>query len=1134
MDKVSKHVTVKANLSRSINLTRDKSASEILDSYILTSCAMRSINSVAAVCKGSADINKAWALIGTYGSGKSSFALFLSHLLSCPKHSDTKTALEKLVSHDSASAAAIKKYLRGSAGYCKVLLTGYPESLTRSFLQTLRDSATEYCNDLNINLAGENKIIKNLLRQKSINLSTVREVVEKIQLKIQRANGKGLLIIIDELGKFLEYAARHESDDVFLLQVLAEQTYKSDKGNLLLFVLLHQSFEQYGKNLNTKLKNEWTKIQGRYEALPFVETTEQSLYVMAEVFSSTLSKTKRLEIRKKIRPIVSVLEKTKALPSGLDARTAVDLFEKCYPLHPVSLLLLPVLCQKIAQNERTLFNYLGSAEPYGLMNQMKSVSAGDFVYPHNIYDYFIDGQPLVNNFQTQRTWVEIITAMDRLANEDHKEICLLKTIGLLNMAGGTGGFKASNEVLGVCSDNSKVFNQAIKNLKNKSIVTYRKFNHEYRVWQGSDFNLEQALSEQQVYIQTIDVAHELNNAEVFIPFVAKRYSIEKHSLFYFQPVFINVPEYKKEAKSVEKPRIIFCLSYAAEKIDKKIFKEKITQYFSKHDVCVFCSSSEEIKQASKHRIALEKVGQNPIIDQDPVIQREFKLHLIATQQQEKEKIKELVERPRQHLWYYDGKKQNIKTKRDIQSLLSNILESVYPNTPIIRNELINRDNPSAQASAGRKNLLVALLQNQDQENLGIEGYPPEKSMYLAILKNNGIHQLVKGKWQIVKPSVNRDNDYNFMAVWKTITKFLSSTQQSAQDISQLDSVLSNPPYGVKKAVLPIFYMSVYLCQQDEIAVYEDRSYVPYFTIEHLERFLKRPQTFSFQQFKIEGVTQTLIKEYEKGLFEGGKSKNILSLFKPMAMFIKGIPEYTKQTNNLSKTAQKIRGAFKHPKSPQDLLFEKLPKACGYGNKPLKGFGEALKKALYEIKNAYPDMLSQQENALKKVFNLKQEDDLEKLRIRATETCEQLKEYTLDKNLRIFLDGVTTNFGDDHNWLERLLSLIVNKASKSWNDDDALYARHKIMENGKKMAELDKLRIYSQENMLNKEPGSAVMFSLKDGKGRNFDEVIYLNNSFTNEEKKKFIERSIVDLVTSYIMEDKPKSSHTIKKMRLIK
>jgi hypothetical protein len=50
-------------------------------------------------------------------------------------------------------------------------------------------------------------------------------------------------------------------------------------------------FEQYGKNLNTKLKNEWAKIQGRYEVLSLVETVTQSLHIMGQVFQNELSQT---------------------------------------------------------------------------------------------------------------------------------------------------------------------------------------------------------------------------------------------------------------------------------------------------------------------------------------------------------------------------------------------------------------------------------------------------------------------------------------------------------------------------------------------------------------------------------------------------------------------------------------------------------------------------------------------------------------------------------------------------------------------------------------------------------------------------------------------------------------------------
>ena len=40
----------------------------------------------------------------------------------------------------------------------------------------------------------------------------------------------------------------------------------------------------------------------------------------------------------------------------------------------------------------------------------------------------------------------------------------------------------------------KELDKSIKQLTKKSLITYRKHSNEFKVWQGSDFDLEQALT----------------------------------------------------------------------------------------------------------------------------------------------------------------------------------------------------------------------------------------------------------------------------------------------------------------------------------------------------------------------------------------------------------------------------------------------------------------------------------------------------------------------------------------------------------------------------------------------------------------------------------------------------------------
>ena len=711
MDKLSQFISIKTELSRSVNIERDWQSEETLNHYILTNNAKQAIGSVLNVCRNGNNSDKALSIIGPYGSGKSSFIIYLSHLLN-----NNQKAIQKV---PATLKKSVKTHLNNSSGYCNILLSGTPAPLNRSFLEVLKSSIAPYYKKLGLKPQNHYRTINRLLASDEIDTKIVINLVKKIRLEIERAGGKGLLIVIDEFGKFLEYAARHQSDDIFLLQVLAEETHQTSDSNILLFVLLHQSFEQYGKNLSNRLKNEWIKIQGRYKTLSFVDTTVESLPIIAQVFKQKLPQKTKQKIAKNIQTITRELKKQELFPPSLNEKIANELFIKCYPLHPLTLLLLPILCQKIAQNERTLFNYLGSNEPFSLTQAMQNLVPGDFIYPSYIYDYFINSETLSNTFHTNRTLSEVWIALEKMSNMPEEEIQLLKTIALFNIA--NSHILASKTVLGLCDKN---YTKNTKRLLNKSIITYRKFNGEYRVWQGSDFDLNQAIDEHLTQLTTINIAEHLNKNQVFLPFVAKRYSIEKHSLFYFEPIFIYANQYTNIKSKNNKPRIIFCFNFNKE--DKSIFKKKIISYFGVQDICVLINNSNSIRTSSQYRMALENIErQNDVIQKDPIIHREFIQYLIDARQKEQYQFNKILENPEDCLWYNQKKKKTCRNKREVQALFSEVLENVYPDAPIIKNELINRDNPSAQANAGRRKLLLHLLSHHDKKDLAIEKYPAD-------------------------------------------------------------------------------------------------------------------------------------------------------------------------------------------------------------------------------------------------------------------------------------------------------------------------------------------------------------------------------------------------------------------------
>ncbi|BCO09230.1 hypothetical protein GF1_16060 [Desulfolithobacter dissulfuricans] len=437
---VQKYIEIDTVYTRSINLERDIDSSAITKAYIPTSRALITLQRIARTLNEE-DMPRSWALIGPYGSGKSSFAVYLAHLFGNPANAHTISALKICCDADEDVSVDIYRHTSSSKGYLSVLLTGTPEPLGHRFVESLRDAAIRFWQSL----PGRPPVIIDKLTdaasQKDITTHEILTLVEEVRDAVEAKKGKGLLIIFDELGKFLEYEARHYgANDIYLLQALAETAAIGRKANIYVFTLMHQGFEQYARGFGEGLRNEWSKIQGRFENIPFLESTEQTLRIISRAFVNKLPTSDQKTVAEKCKKMASVLAKERALPGSVDQETAAHLFSQCYPLHPVTVLILPILCQKMAQNERTLFSYLGSKEQHGLRDSLTRLQkVGDWVMPWEIFDYFILNQPAVlTDPTTHRRWAEVVTAIERLGDAPSMHFKLLKTIGLLNIIGAQG------------------------------------------------------------------------------------------------------------------------------------------------------------------------------------------------------------------------------------------------------------------------------------------------------------------------------------------------------------------------------------------------------------------------------------------------------------------------------------------------------------------------------------------------------------------------------------------------------------------------------------------------------------------------------------------------------------------------
>ena len=1096
---ISPHVTISSTYTRSVNLERDSQSDNFDSGYIVTSRALRTLATVSS-CFPITNQPRAWSLFGPYGSGKSSFALFLSHLLSNPESKKAKVALQLLKDNDRDLEVAIRAETKDTKGYAEVLISGTPEKLSLKYLYSLQKAMSDYWQG---HKGKKPAVFKDMARYAAlgeVSLSVLLELTKSCQLALNKVNCPGIMIVFDELGKFLEYESRTlDVNDAYFLQMLAEHAQQGNSTKILLFVLVHQSIEQYAHGVSESLKNEWEKIQGRFEEIPFLESTEQTLRVVkAAIIRKPFDQKTEKFITSKIAAIAKMLSKEGALPSSLTVGEAEKLFTGLYPLHPLSALILPQLCQLIAQNERTLFSYLGSREQSGFQDMLERLTKpGDFVTPDHIFDYFLANQSSVNgNYLTQRRWVESVSVVERVNAASAVDMAVLKTVGLINLLGNKGNMRASWQTIeSVFGAKAKT---ALSELTKLSAIVYRKFNNEYRVWPGSDFDLEAKLQEKTNQLPPFSVAEQVTESQSLPFLVARKYSIENGALRYFTLTFVDALNFEKlPLNGQSNPQIFIFLSSGQD--DRNLYHKKARAHLSQLGLVGYHDSGQSLKGLVAERLALEEIERTAKqLSEDPIAKKEFESRLSSTSQAEMRHVTQLIANPQNSAWTFKEKELKVANRTEFQMHLSEILEKMFYKAPQINNELINKNTPSSQAVAAR-NRLMSLLINTDarsKPDLGIEKFPAEKAIYRSVMLETKIHQKIKGKWILSKPPKGS----SLLPAWENIEQFFASTEAAPRSFQESNVELISPPYGVKAGLLPILWLSVYLVNEHELTLFEDGLYITGFDQEKIERFVKRPDIFSVKRSKIDGINGHIFDQYCTAM-RAGKPKNILDIAKAVMHLMRGLPDYTQKTkNNLSDDALSLRNAYFLSRVPENLILNDIPKALGYSisvdsKEGLEGFDQKFKCAVEELKQAYPNLVSEMQSCLAAILGFDADIKLVELRKKSQGKCYGLESYTLDTSgVRGLLTRINREENNEYLWFENIMLFLGGKPSKKWTDTDRDQATYKLTKLSRQLTDLFKLSA-EERRYCERTDGEFDVYLLKSlKKGSDFiDEVVAIDS-----------------------------------------
>lgn len=877
---------------------------------------------------------------------------------------------------------------------------------------------------------------------------------------------KVLFILIDEFGKFLEYASKHNPEkELYFVQQLAEFC-NNPKHNIILITTVHQSLESYAYSLSPTQKQEWTKVKGRFREITFNEPVEQLLYLASEYVAENFdNKASKSEIEKCLK----LTTETKAFNFNNDFLK--DIASKLYPLDILSANILTLSLQRYGQNERSLFSFLESSDHTGLAKFNKQENP--FYNLANVYDYlnfnfysFLTSKynPDFSAWSSIRASVEEVErAFDSSINDYIKAV---KTIGLLNIFSASGSILDLNFLIDYLKIACGVSDakDVIKNLEAKNIIRYRSHSKRFILFEGTDLDIQTALIEAGNKIsEVVDITTLLNKHIQFNPVFAKQFSFSTGTPRYFEFRISDYPNsYNPEGEIDGVVNLVF-----NSKLKESDIQNKSKQQEEAVIYCFFKNSAEiknllfEIEKIQKVILENEK---------DKVAIRELESINFSQVRLLNHYITDSIYSGSKDVkWFFNGEEKKIADKKDFNKLLSQVCSIMYDATPVFKNELVNKHKISSSIHTAKKNYFKALSNNWDKENLGFEDskFPPEKTIYLSLLKENNISPIRENATDVI--SINKTS--TFYKLWKASEDFLESAKSEQLKISELSELLSNRPFKLKQGLIDFWVPTFLFLKRDDFAIFNDESYIPNLSEENLELIAKYPEKYSIKTFDIEGVKLDIFNSYRTFLNIATEQKfdnnSFIETIKPFIVFYKQLPEYSKNTKRLSPSALKIRRAIETSKDPEETFFEAFPSALGLtlstlqqDKSKLQHFTISLQDSVRELRTAYDELVKRFEDFICNEF-VGQSSDFEEYKEYLQKRFLKLKKHMLLSNQKTFVQRLDSPLDDRKAWLNSIVQAVTGKTLETFSDEDEilLYERFKSM-----ILELDSLTKISKTDI----------------------------------------------------------------------
>ncbi len=1049
---------------RSTDLVRDFEDSKGLEDYWLTDFGRTCLIQIADGFRPESG-HRAWRLTGDFGSGKSSFALLLATALRDPMRLPHGLRTQVL-----KSMPIVKKN-----SYVPVLVTGCREPMSFVLVRALHSTmSTLYTRGAKSALLEE---MEQVLIDKRVSDQKALELLVDCNSKlIQSGKGSGILLILDEVGKFLEFAALYpEKQDVYFLQQLAEKACRSGKQPFAVICLLHQGFNAYAEQLAKSTRQEWDKIAGRFDEISFHQPLDQIAQLVASAIRPDL--TRLTDLHKK--QAVSSLEQ--AIKLGWYGTTAsretLRMFaERLFPLDPLVLPVLVRVFRRFGQNERSLFGFTCSHEPFGLraFSQQPLHSKTRPYQLSDLYDYVRANFGYRLGAASYRThWNIIESTIESFQPKDPLELRALKTVGLLNLLSAEDLLPTEDAVTwavaGASVKEQAVVAAILRKMAGTPILHFRGKGRGYSIWAHSSVDLDMRLEDAKRANPTVGSISEAIVAQLpSQPIVARAHYIKTGNLRFFDVVFCQPDALEQKAVDYKTRADGYVLVPLCEtSSDTKSCEKKSANLLPRTDTIRLVAVPQplnNLKQAVMDAQNWEWVQLNtPELNNDRIARDEVTIYLQEARYRLQNQIQNYLGLNRYSgesslKWFYfdhEGKafSRHLRS-REVLEILSFVCDEAFTDAPTIKNEMVNRHNISPAAAGARMRLIDLMFTASNKPDLGLppDRKPPEKSMYFSVLMNTKMHRERGGVWKVGLPEEGEDPD-NVRPVLNRMKALLSARPDTRIPIQEMLDDLRRPPYGLRDGLFPILLTVIAIEGEHEIAFYENGTFLRDVGKDAFLRMSKAPDKFEIQLCKIEGIRSVLFHQLTHVLeiSRGNEEVELLDVVRNLCQFVARLPEYSRNTKYLDPVTLAVREVIMQAREPVRMVFHDLPEACGFSQFVIgkavsttdaQRFVQALKRALDELRSAFLNLQRRIAAGVGQEFDYG-EQATSQYRRKLSNRAEQLLVSVTENKLKAFVFRLFDEGLSESEWLSSVGSVLALRPPEQWKDEDENVFKHEL-------------------------------------------------------------------------------------------